>query len=84
MANKGMGMAMLMKHMNIQPEETMAFGDNFNDESMLDLVGYPFLMEHADIRLRKPGVRLCQKVLPVLETLLEADGDAEKAFEKNK
>ena len=79
-ANKGMGMQMLMDYLKIKPEETMAFGDNFNDETMLDCVGYPFLMEHADPALRKPGVRLCTKVLPVLEKLIEAGGDPEKAF----
>ena len=81
-ANKGLGMEMLMSHMGILPEETMAFGDNFNDETMLDLVGYPFLMEHADHALRKPGVRLCRKVLPVLERLIQAGGDPVKAFEE--
>jgi len=79
-ANKGMGMRMLMEYLQIAPEETMAFGDNFNDETMLDSVGYPFLMQHADHALRKPGIRLCDKVLPVLEKLIETEGDPEKAF----
>ena len=79
-ANKGMGMHMLMQHMGLRKEEVVVFGDNFNDEPMFGVVGHPFLMEHANPALRKPGIRLCQKVLPVLERILEANGDPEKAF----
>ena len=79
LANKGMGMQMLMNYLGVRPEETMAFGDNFNDETMLDTVGWPFLMRHADPALRKPGIRLCDKVLPVLSKLVEAKGDPLKA-----
>lgn len=70
-ANKGMGMRMLMERAGIQKEEAAAFGDNFNDETMLDSVGYPFLMRHANPALRKPGIRLCEKELPVLRQFLE-------------
>ena len=79
LANKGMGMQMLMNHLGVRPEETMAFGDNFNDESMLDCVGYPFLMAHADPALRKSGVRICEKVLGVLEEVVKAKGDPQRA-----
>ncbi|MBP3648012.1 MAG: HAD-IIB family hydrolase [Clostridia bacterium] len=79
-ANKGMGMQMLMNHLGILPEETMAFGDNFNDESMFDCVGYPFLMEHANHTLRKPGIRLCSNVLSVIDQLVRNGGDPQKAF----
>ncbi len=80
-AHKGMGIESLMKHMNISANEVVAFGDNFNDETMLDRVGHPFLMEHADKALRKPNIRLCRKVLPVLHAIIEAKGDPQKAFE---
>ena len=70
-ANKGMGMRMLMERTGIAKEEAAAFGDNFNDETMLDSVGYPFLMRHANPALRKPGIRLCEKELPVLRQLIE-------------
>lgn len=79
-ANKGMGIRMLMNRLEIAPEETLAFGDQFNDETMLDSVGFPFLMEWADHALRKPGVRLCNKVLPVIQTVIDAKGDPLKAF----
>ncbi len=80
-ANKGMGIDLLLRHLNIKPEETVAFGDNFNDESMLDAVGYPFLMEHANPALRKGNTRLCRKVLPVLRAIIDAKGDPQKAFD---
>lgn len=79
-ANKGMGIRMLMRHMGLEPKEVAAFGDNFNDETMLDAVGYPFVMAHADPALHKPGYRVCREVLPVLRALARAQGDAEVAL----
>jgi len=79
-ANKGMGMRMLMDHMKVKKEEVVAFGDNFNDETMLDCVGHPFIMAHANPALHKPGYRKCQKVLPVLRAIVAAKGDEKKAF----
>lgn len=73
-ANKGMGLRVLMERLGIQKEEAAAFGDNFNDETMLDSVGYPFLMAHADPMLRKAGVRLCDKELPVLREIIKNGG----------
>lgn len=75
-ANKGMALSRLMARCGISKEEAAAFGDNFNDETMLDSVGRPFLMRHADPALRKPGVTLCDKVLPVLRRILEDGGAA--------
>lgn len=79
-ANKGTGMQMLMQHMGVQKEEVAAFGDNFNDESMLDLVGHPFLMRHATKALHKPHYHLCEKVLPVLTAIADAKGDMDAAL----
>lgn len=81
-ANKGTGMSILMEYLQVLPQETVAFGDNFNDVSMFDAVGHPFLMESADAKLRKTGIRLCDKVLPVLEKIVNARGDADIAFAK--
>lgn len=74
-ANKGMGMQMLMQHMGVKKEEVVAFGDNFNDETMLDSVGHPFIMAHANPALLAKGYNVCHKVLPVLEALMKARGD---------
>ena len=79
-ANKGMGMRMLMERTGISKEEAVAFGDNFNDETMLDSVGCPFLMQHANPALRKPGIHLCEKELPVLRQLIETGTFPESGF----
>lgn len=73
-ANKGMGLQMMMDKLGVTKEEAAAFGDNFNDETMLQSVGYPFLMAHADPSLRFEGVRLCEKVLPVLREIARCKG----------
>lgn len=79
-ANKGMGMTSLMKHMNLQKEEVAAFGDNFNDVTMLDCVGHPFIMAHATPVLHKPNYHVCTKVLPVLNAIVQAKGDMDTAL----
>ena len=38
---------MLCRHLNISVDEVVAFGDNFNDVSMLDLVGKAYIMSSA-------------------------------------
>ena len=80
-ANKGMGMERLMQHMGLQKEEVAAFGDNFNDESMLDLVGYPFIMETAHPALHKPRYHECRKVVPTLRAIAQAKGDLKLALQ---
>ena len=79
-ANKGMGLEKLMRHMGLQKEEVAAFGDNFNDETMLDSVGHAFIMQHSDPALHKPQYHICQKVLPVLRALVETKGDMDAAL----
>ena len=79
-ANKGMGMECLMQHMGLQKEEVAAFGDNFNDETMLDLVGNPFIMQTAHPALHKAEYHVCQKVVPVLRAIAQAKGDLSKAL----
>ena len=60
-------MQMLMQHMGVKPDEVVAFGDNFNDETMLDCVGHPFIMAHANPALLSKGYNVCTEVLPVLK-----------------
>lgn len=79
-ADKGTGMQCLMKHLGLQKEEVAAFGDNFNDEAMLDCVGHPFIMQQAHPALHKPQYRECRKVLPVLQALVQTKGDLQKAL----
>ena len=44
---KGTAVKWLMNHLGVKPEETMAFGDNTNDQTMLDAVGWSCAVENA-------------------------------------
>ena len=46
-SDKGTGIMELCKELDISRSEVMAIGDNFNDLPMLDIVGYPIIMESA-------------------------------------
>lgn len=45
--NKGNALKKLMEEMEIKPEECMAFGDQFNDIEMLELVGTSYAMKNS-------------------------------------
>lgn len=77
-ANKGLGMQSLLRHLDIAPQDCAAFGDNFNDETMLELVGYPYIMAHSDSRLHKPGYYLCRSELPILQRMAEGSWNADE------
>ena len=44
---KGTAVKWLSEYLGVKPEETMAFGDNTNDQTMLDAVGWPCAVENA-------------------------------------
>lgn len=52
-ASKGEGIQQIQKMLGIKKEETMAFGDYYNDESLLDNAAYPFVMEKGVDRLKE-------------------------------
>ena len=52
-ANKGMGVRSVCRTLGIGLEEVMAFGDNYNDVSMLDAAGVPYIMDSAAAPLRE-------------------------------
>lgn len=56
LANKGVGVGGLCAALGIDPADVMAFGDNYNDVAMLDLVGHAYIMDgaHAGLRARYP------------------------------
>ena len=51
-ANKGVGVESLCRVLGFAHDEVMAFGDNYNDVAMLDLVGTPYIMDGAAAPLR--------------------------------
>ena len=52
-ANKGTGVRSICKTLGIERTDVMAFGDNYNDVPMLDIVGVPYIMDGAAAPLRK-------------------------------
>ena len=51
-ANKGIGVQCVCSTLGIDPAQVVAFGDNYNDETMLDVVGVPYIMDNAAAPLR--------------------------------
>ena len=52
-ANTGIGVQSICRVLDIDPADVMAFGDNYNDVAMLDLVGHPYIMSTAAAELRR-------------------------------
>jgi len=57
LANKGTGVQALCRAFGIEPGQVMAFGDNYNDVPMLDMVGVPYIMETAAAALKERYAR---------------------------
>lgn len=53
--NKGAALKEIREHLGISPEETMAFGDYFNDVELLQNAGYGFVMKNAHPDMRQYG-----------------------------
>ena len=71
LANKGTGVRALCTALGIDPAEVLAFGDNYNDTAMLDLVGYPYIMDGAAEPLRARYPRHTPRPEAVLARLLD-------------
>jgi hypothetical protein len=54
--SKGTALLRLAKSRGIHPTEIMAIGDNWNDVSMLEIAGWPVLMENAPEDLKELAV----------------------------
>ena len=68
-ADKGTGLAALCGELGVRPQEVIAFGDNFNDVPMLDLVGSPYIMQGAVPALLERYPMQCAQVEDVLRKL---------------
>lgn len=53
--NKGAALEMLQQRLQIQKEETMAFGDFYNDIELLQAAKYSYVMENANYDMRQYG-----------------------------
>ena len=52
-ASKGNAISKLCKHLKIDLSEVIAFGDDLNDISMMNTVGYGIAMENAGEEIKK-------------------------------
>lgn len=68
-ADKGTGMQLLCNALSISPDDVMAFGDNYNDVPMLDLVGFPYIMSTASAPLLERYPLSAPRVEDILEKL---------------
>lgn len=54
--NKALALSKILEKLEIDPEECVAFGDNYNDREMLEMVGRPVVMETG-----KPEIKALTK-----------------------
>lgn len=71
LADKGIGLRGLCAGLGVALEDTVAFGDNWNDVAMLDTAGRSYLMSTADPALLERYPRHCDSVLTELEKILK-------------
>ena len=74
-ADKGKALAKIQKMLNISPEETMAFGDNYNDIGMFQVAGESYAVASAQEGVKKAARYVagsCEEegVLQILKTLI--------------
>lgn len=72
LANKGDGIRALSDSLHIPLSDMAAFGDQFNDDSMLSAVGHPYIMRHAPEPLRQKGYADCGQVMDTLKEMLRS------------
>ncbi|WP_122643741.1 HAD family hydrolase [Luxibacter massiliensis] len=69
-ANKGTALENMMKLFHVTPKECMAFGDQYNDVEMLQLVGTSYAMSNAAPGISYYSTYVTDSVEDVLEDLL--------------
>jgi Cof subfamily protein (haloacid dehalogenase superfamily) len=67
--DKGTALKAIIKTLRIKPKECMAFGDYYNDESMLKAVGFPIVMNTAPLDLQKIGKETTDTVEHAIERI---------------
>ncbi len=68
--SKGTALTHMLEILDISPSECMAFGDQWNDETMLRMVGVSYAMKNAVPGISDFCTHTTDSVIKVLETLL--------------
>lgn len=81
--HKASGLQQVMKTLNIESHQVMAFGDNDNDKEMLEMAGYSYAVENATERIKSIAKYHIAShdtgsVLSTIETFLEQEFAKEK------
>ncbi|MDO5382016.1 MAG: HAD family hydrolase [Eubacteriales bacterium] len=66
---KGKGIKQIQEYFGLSVHECMAFGDNFNDITMLDNVAESYVMENACDEVKKHGKYITDRVENILRRL---------------
>ncbi len=69
-ANKGIGLTLLLKHMNLSKEECIAFGDEYNDIEMLQAAGTSYAMESCAPGVEQYASNRTDSVEKILQSIL--------------
>lgn len=69
--NKGEALAMVQEKLGISKEETICFGDHYNDIEMFAQATYSYVMENASDEIKKYGVYRSVRVEDTLKDWLE-------------
>ncbi|MFI3231407.1 MAG: HAD family hydrolase [bacterium] len=70
-SHKGNSIKHLQELLSISPEETLVFGDNFNDREMLQDAKYSYAMENANQELKNLANYTCDDVCVVMNELYD-------------
>ncbi len=69
-ANKGNALQVLLDHLDISPKDSIAFGDQYNDVEMLQLVGESYAMSNAAPGIAYYSTYVTDSVEEVLEDIV--------------
>jgi len=67
---KGNAIAMVQHLYGISPEDTMTFGDNFNDIDMFEHSYYSYAMQHAHPDIKKAAKHIAENVETIIEDVI--------------
>lgn len=71
LSNKGSGVKRLCDRLHIPLKDVVAFGDNYNDVTMLDIVGHPYIMSSATGELLERYKQHTESVEDSLDEILK-------------
>lgn len=81
--NKGQALERMQSILGITKEETMVFGDNYNDIEMLKQARYSFVMEGAPEKVKEYGKYKTKKVEDTLKEVIQRMDLSEGMFVPN-